>query len=135
MNTLDAPSRESCTVRRERTNTPLQALLMMNETQFIEASRALAQRTLHAARGTPQDRIAFMFRVATARLPDHREAAELLAAFTDFRTGFGKDPASARKLIAHGETKPDMTLDPVELAAWTMLGNVILNLDEVMNKG
>jgi hypothetical protein len=122
-------------VRRERTNTPLQALLTMNETQFVEAARALGERVLREGGDTPRLRVAFMFRLATSRPPDEREAAELLAAFEEFRAGFAGNVEAAKKLIAAGESKPAPAHDPVELAAWTMLGNIILNLDEVLNKG
>ena len=84
MTTLDAPSREACVVRRERTNTPLQALLLLNEPQFVEASRALAERTLREAGPTTDERLVYMFRLATARLPDAKDMAELNAAFQDF---------------------------------------------------
>jgi hypothetical protein len=134
MRTFDAPSRESCTVRRERTNTPLQALLLLNEPQFVEAARALAELTLRHG-GATADRLTFMFRRVTARRPGDRELAELAAAFNDHRSAFAADPAAAKHLIVVGETKPDPTLDPRELAAWTMIGNLLLNLDEVINKG
>jgi hypothetical protein len=135
MTTLDAPSRESCLVRRERTNTPLQALLMMNEPQFVEASRGLAQRTLREAGPTTDDRLAYMFRLATARRPDSKDLSELIGALNDFLAHYAKDAVAAKELINIGETKPDPRFAASELAAWTMIGNVILNLDEVMTKG
>jgi hypothetical protein len=131
----DAPSRESCVIRRERTNTPLQALLLLNEPQYVECARALAERAMKEGGAAPEDRVAFMFRQAAARKPDGKETAELLAAYRDLLASFGRDPAGAKKLIAVGETKPDPKLDATELAAWTMVANVILNLDEVLNKG
>jgi hypothetical protein len=135
MNALDAPSREACTVRRERTNTPLQALLMMNEVQFVEASRALAERTLKNGGPTPEARLAYMFKIVTARTPDSRELTELLAAYNDHLATFSKYEKAAQQLIAVGETRPDASLNPRELAAWTMLANLILNLDEVITRG
>jgi hypothetical protein len=135
MTAFDAPSREACTVRRERTNTPLQALLVMNETQFVECSRTLAERTMKEGGATPEARAAFLFRVATARTPDATEAAELLAAYRDHLAFYRKEVESAKRLIAVGETKPDAALDASELAAWTMVANLVLNLDEVINKG
>ena len=135
MTTLDAPSRESCTVRRERTDTPLQALLLMNERQFVECARALAERAMRETETEPKVRIAFMFKLATSRAPDAREAAELLTTYQDHLANYIKNVESAKKLIAVGESKPDPKLNPSELAAWTMIGNLILNLDEVMNKG
>lgn len=135
MSTLDAPSRESCTVRRERTNTPLQALMLLNEPQMVEASRALAERTLRQAGPTTDDRLIFMFRVVTARRPAAADLAALTSALQDFQAHYAKEPAAAKELIAIGESKPDAQLNPSELAAWTMIGNVILNLDEAMTKG
>jgi hypothetical protein len=135
MTTFDAPSREACLVRRERTNTPLQALLMMNEPQFVEASRALAQRTLHEAGATTDERLTFMFRLATARRPDPKDLAELTGALQDFLAHYAREAAAAKELIGIGETRPDPRFAPGELAAWTMIANVILNLDEVVTKG
>src|SRR5439155_14903931 len=120
---------------RERTNTPLQALLLLNEPQYVEAARALAEQTLRQPAMSPQDRVALMFKLATARLPDDKETAELLASFEDHLSNYTRDVEAAKKLIAVGESKPDAALNPSELAAWTMVGNLILNLDEVMNKG
>jgi hypothetical protein len=133
MSIADAPSRESCTVRRERTNTPLQALLLMNEKQYVEAARALAARTMREA-DAPDARLAAMFRRVTCRVPDAREMRELQSALRDFRAAYDRDPAGAKKLIAVGATKPDPKLDAGELAAYTMVGNLVLNLDEVLNK-
>jgi hypothetical protein len=134
MTTFDAPSREACLVRRERTNTPLQALLLLNEPQFVEASRGLAERTLREAGPTTDDRLAYMFRLATARRPDSKDMAELSAALQDFLAHYVKEPGAAKELISIGESKPDQRCAASELAAWTMIGNVILNLDEVMTK-
>ncbi len=135
MTTFDAPSREACQVRRERTNTPLQALLLMNETQYVEAARALAERGLREGGSVVEERIALMFRLAAGRRPDAREMAELTAAYRDHLATYTKDVGAARKLVNVGESKPDVRLDPSELAALTMVGNVILNLDEVITKG
>ena len=135
MTTLDAPSREACLVRRERTNTPLQALLLMNEPQMVEASRGLAERTLREAGPTTDDRLIYMFRLAAVRRPDSKELAELTAALQDFLDHYAKQPDAAKELIGLGETQPDSKFNPSELAAWTMIGNVILNLDEVVSKG
>jgi hypothetical protein len=137
MTTFDAPSRESCTMRRERTNTPLQALLLMNDPQLVEASRALAQRALREAGASAsiEDRLTYLFRLAAGRCPDARELAELRAALEDFRAHYRSKPDDAGHLIAVGETKPDARVEPSELAAWTMIGNVVLNLDEVITKG
>ncbi len=134
MGTLDAPSREACTVRRERTNTPLQALLMMNDTQYVEAARHLAQRVLRLPATTARERASVMFEIATARPPGERDLEDLLATLEGSLAEFREDAEAARALISVGDSKPDPALDPVELAAWTVVGNLILNLDEVINK-
>jgi hypothetical protein len=135
MNAFDAPSREACTVRRERTNTPLQALVLLNEEQYLEAARGLAQRALSEGGQTTESRLCYLFALATCRRPDATELAELTAALKDQRKEFARDPQAAGRFIALGTTKPDAAIDPVELAAWTMIGNLVLNLDEVINKG
>ncbi len=134
MTTEDAPSREVCTIRRERTNTPLQALLMMNERQYVECACAFGERAMKQGGKSPESRTSWMFRTATGRFPTAEETAELGRAFRQFSAFYSKDLAAAKKLIAIGATKPNAELPPGELAAWTMLGNTILNLDEVMNK-
>jgi mono/diheme cytochrome c family protein len=135
MTIADAPSRESCTVRRERTDTPLQALMFMNETQFVESARHLAERAMKQGGDTLESRVSYLFKLATARTPDAAETAELLAAYRDNLATYTRDEAAAKKLIAVGELKPDAKLNPSELAAWTMVANLVLNLDEVLNKG
>ena len=101
MTTFDAPSRESCQVRRERTNTPLQALLLMNEPQFIEAARALAERTLREGGSTTDDRLTYMFRLVTARSPDANDLAELSAALDDL-TAHYTQRARSRQTVDRG---------------------------------
>ena len=135
MTTFDAPSREACQVRRERTNTPLQALLLMNEPQFIEAARALAERTLREGGRTAEDRLAYMLRLVTSRSLDTKDFAELSSALKDLTAHYTTQPEAAQRLIATGKTRPDSRYNPTELAAWTMIGNVILNLDEAITKG
>jgi hypothetical protein len=135
MTTFDAPSREACMVRRERTNTPLQALLLLNEPQYFECARALAERTMRECNAGHEARIKFMFRLAAARDPDAKELAELSAAYKDYLAIYTDAAEEARKAISVGETKPDPALNCSQLAAWTMISNLILNLDEVLNKG
>ncbi len=134
MGTLDAPSREACIVRRERTNTPLQALLLMNEQLFVEASRALAERTLREVAGDSDARLRHLFRRVTARLPDAVEMAVLRSALQEHVENYRANPKAAQELIRVGESQPDASLRVEELAAWTMLGNLVLNLDEVINR-
>jgi Protein of unknown function (DUF1553)/Protein of unknown function (DUF1549)/Planctomycete cytochrome C len=135
MNTFDAPSREACTARRERTNTPLQALLILNETQYVECARAMAERALRECGPTHEARIKYLFRLATARAPDSKELAELAKVYRDYLVSYTDDRKAAGDLINVGESRPDPALNPSELAAWTMVANLILNLDEVLNKG
>ena len=111
------------------------ALLLLNEKQFVECSRSLAERAMEEGGHAPAERIGFMFRLATARRPDARETADLLGAYRDFLAEYTGDLAAAKQLIGVGESQANPKLNPSELAAWTMIGNVILNLDEVLNKG
>jgi len=132
--TFDAPDRETCTVRRARTNTPLQALVLMNDPTYVEAARKLAERVMTEGGRSAGDRIAFAFRLATARTPTADEAAVLRTVFDDELARFQKESGAAVKLLSVGESPRDGTLDTAELAAWTSVGSVILNLDEVLNK-
>jgi hypothetical protein len=135
MTTFDAPSREACQVRRERTNTPLQALLLLNEPQFIEAARGLAERTLREGGSTLEDRLAFMHRVVLARPPDSNDLSELVRTLKDLTAHYMSQPEAAKQLLEAGDTRPDPRFSPNELAAWTMIANVILNLDAAVSKG
>ena len=135
MLTFDAPDREVCTASRERTNTPLQALVTLNETGFVEASRKLAERAMREGGATSADRARFAFRMATARLPNERELVMLTELFDKAKSRFAPQPDQAVKLLSIGEIKRDETLDPAELAAWTMVASTILNLDETLTKG
>ena len=139
--TFDAPSREACVVRRSRTNTPLQALALMNDVQYVEAARKLAERVVMEARGvregtavSPADRLSHAFRLATARQPTADESAVLLASFQAHLAKYQGDKPAAEKLIAIGESKRNESLDATELAAYTLVCNLILNLDEVVTK-
>ena len=118
MGILDAPSRETCVVRRERTNTPMQALLMMNEEQFFEAAQGLAKRSL--SQGSVPERLTWMFRTATSRSPSKMEQAEMLTQFEGHRQHFATQKGSANP----------MGID-AEQTAMTMVAHLILNLDEV----
>jgi hypothetical protein len=131
---FDAPTRETCTVRRLRTNTPLQALALMNDPQFVEASRAFAQRLMIEGEAKPANRIAYGFRLATGRKPAGDEVKILLDIFTQELAGFQKDKAAAEKLLGVGDFKNRSDLDKAELAAWTTIASMILNLDETITK-
>ncbi|HEY5312793.1 MAG TPA: DUF1553 domain-containing protein, partial [Pirellulales bacterium] len=134
MEIFNAPSREVCTVRRERTNTPLQALVTLNDPQFIEAARHLAgQALLKAENGNP-GRVQFIARRLLARDLKANEQRVVLASLDSLLAYYRGHGDDAHKLIAVGESKPPDQLDVPMLAAWTMLTNELLNLDEVLNK-
>ena len=131
---FDAPDREKCTARRAVTNTPLQALALLNDPEYVEASRALAERTLRNGGKSDLARIDFAFKLATARTPDRRERAVLLDSLKQFRSSYRQEQANATKLLSVGESKADSSLSPSELAAWTTVASMILNLDETVTK-
>ena len=132
---FDAPTRETCTALRPRTNTPLQALALMNDPQFFEASRRLAERMMREGGASPEARIAYAFRLATARTPRSDELGVLLETFQSHLQEYQADGDAALKTIGVGDSKRDETLEPRELAAYTMAANLILNLDETLTKG
>ncbi len=134
MDIFNAPSRENCTVRRERTNTPLQALVTMNDTQFVEAARALAQRALRESSRQFSSRLDLLTLAALSRPFDERERKIARGSYEDFFAYYSTHNAEAAKLLRAGESKPDASLPAPELAAWTMLANQVLNLDEALNK-
>ena len=132
--TFDAPDREKCTARRSNTNTPLQALVLLNDPTYVEAARALAQRVLREASADPGSRIRLAFRLATAREPNPREL-QVLRDLAETQVGrYQKAPAAAKDLLRTGESAVDKSLDPRELAGWTTVASVILNLDETITK-
>ncbi len=133
--TFDAPSRDVCVSRRPRTNTPLQALAALNDTTLIEAARALGQRLLTHPETSPTSRIEFAFRLCVSRSPDSFERQRLLELFQQQLASFRADPSSALKLVSIGPADRPTNLDVPTLAAWTVLANVILNLDETLTKG
>jgi hypothetical protein len=121
-------------VRRSRTNTPLAALALMNDEQFVEASRALAQRIMTEGGQEPSERAAYAFRLATARPPSDAELDVLLQVHQASLDKYQADPESAAQLTAVGESQADGSLDVSRLAAWTIVANLILNLDETLTK-
>jgi mono/diheme cytochrome c family protein len=133
MEVLNAPNRETCTVRRDRTNTPLQALVTLNDVQFVEAARRLAEVCLKAGHDF-DSRLDAMARRLLARPLQPEEADVVRSVHCDLLMHYAWRPTAARKLIAFGESKPDPKLDPRELAAWTLVANQLMNLDEVLNK-
>jgi Protein of unknown function (DUF1553)/Protein of unknown function (DUF1549)/Concanavalin A-like lectin/glucanases superfamily/Planctomycete cytochrome C len=133
MEIFNAPNREVSCLRRERTDTPLQALVTLNDPQFIEAARRLAQLALSEP-GDDAHRIDLLARRILARPFSAKETAVVQAILVRLRSGYQGKADEAKALIAVGESKPDAKLDPSELAAWTMLDNELFNLDETLNK-
>jgi hypothetical protein len=134
MTMFDSPTREVCTVKRSRTNTPLQALSLLNEVTFVEAARVLAQRMITEGGGTPEERIAWAFQHVTCRSPRTQEMAVLTAGLEKRLARFRQEPDAAFKLITLGASKADPNLNSSELAAYTVTANVLLNLDEVVTR-
>jgi len=134
LSVLDAPDREVCSARRSRTNTPLQALTLMNETGFVEAARALAVRMLREGGTTDGERLGFGFRLATGRLPQQREAAILAKLLEQMRASYRADPDAAHQLLGVGASAVDAVASEPELAAHAALAGMILNLDETITK-
>jgi cytochrome c553 len=134
LTTLNAAEREVCVVRKDRTNTPLQALTMMNNVAFVEASRFLAERMVREGGDTDEQRIRFGFQLVTARQPSSEELSILSSAHASFLSRFQSDPAGAKKLLATGERPREESLDAAEHAAATMTASLLLNLDETSSK-
>jgi len=134
MEIFNAPNRETCVVQRERTNTPLQALVTLNDVQFVEAARHLAQRALQEGGPTMTAQIDYVARRLLARPLRPEEQAVVAKSLKDLGRFYRANPKEARELIAVGESKADPALEPERLAAWTMLVNQMMNLDEVLNK-
>lgn len=132
MSNFDAPNREQLCARRERSNTPLQALQLMNDTQHFEAARGLGERILTEGGATPEERIAFAYRTVLSRPPAVDELAIVKQALELYVARYQKDAEAARRVIAVGESKPKANLPHSELAAYTLLANLILNLDETV---
>ncbi|MFO1095451.1 MAG: DUF1553 domain-containing protein, partial [Planctomycetaceae bacterium] len=131
MATFDAPNREVCTLRRPRTNTPLQALVTLNDPVFVEAAQGLAKRMLSHS-GDTAERAAYGFRICLSRPPSDVERKRLAALYNKARAELAAAPDRAATLAS--ATAKDGTPDPIDLAAWTVVGNVLLNLDEMFMK-
>jgi hypothetical protein len=135
MVTFDAPSRESCTLKRPRTNTPLQALALMNDVQYVEAARHMAARVMREGGESPEERLEYAFRAVTSRGPSGRERQVLLMTYQAHLEDYRGNPEAAAALVAAGDSPPAEGLDAAEQAAWTMISTLILNLDEAVTKG
>ena len=134
MATFDGPNREQSCAIRGRSNTPMQALQLMNDVQHVEAARALAQRILVEGGTNPEDRVRWAWRLVTARYPAEDESQIVLTALKAHKERYLKDPEAAAKLIHFGDSQPENGIPPVQLASWTLVANLLLNLDEVVNK-
>jgi hypothetical protein len=134
LNTFDAPDREKCTARRTTTNTPLQALVLLNDPTYVEAARVLAQRDLAEAKPTEGERIRYVFRLATDRNPSPAEETILDKLYQREHAHYADAKDAAKKLLTVGETKPDPRFDPAELAAWTLVASAVLNMDESITR-
>ena len=134
LDVFNAPTRETCTIRRERTNTPLQALVTLNDPQFVEAARALAQRALKHGGQTADQRIDFIARQLLSRPFRPVELAIAQASLARLNANYLSHPEEAAQLLLVGELKADPSLEPATLAAWAMLANELMNLDEFLNK-
>jgi hypothetical protein len=131
---FNAPSREVCTVRRDRTNTPLQALVMLNDVQFIEAARRMAESLLTSYPDQPDALLQAAAERVLARPFTPRELSVLRSSHTDLLQHYRSQPADAKALLEVGDSPVNTALDPAQLAAWTMVCNQVLNLDEALNK-
>ncbi|MEX2217111.1 MAG: PSD1 and planctomycete cytochrome C domain-containing protein [Phycisphaeraceae bacterium] len=134
MSNFDGPSREAFCAKRERSNSPLQALQLMNDVQQVEAARVLAQRMMTEGGAKVEERIAFAYRLLLSREPEVEETAIVKDTFAAHHAKYQKAPAAAKKLINNGESDLKKGLDEPELAAWTMVANLLLNLDETLNR-
>ena len=134
MTALNAPSREICTVREERTNSPTQALALMNEEGMIEAARVLAERVLNESHDSSEDRLIRAFRLVTARRPRPLEISVLQQSLDEHLAHFGKHPQEAERLAARGEYPQKPNLDPIEVASYATVANMLLNLDEFVTQ-
>ncbi|QDT97726.1 Planctomycete cytochrome C [Gimesia aquarii] len=134
MATFDAPSRETCIVKRSRTNTPLQALALLNDVTYVEAARKLAERMLQQQTQQPEKRIQYAMRLVLARELDGRESKILLKGYNRYLKRFQADPEAAKKFLSLGESRSQKQYNIAEHAAYTVIASLILNLDETINR-
>ena len=134
MSTFDAPNREQSCSGRGKSNTPMQALQLLNDVQHVEAARNFAEKIIHKGGKQDQAKISWAWRVATSRNPSRKEIEIVQDLLNQNRKRYAQDLKSAEDLIGFGESEPDAKIKPIELAPWTLVANMILNLDEVVNK-
>jgi hypothetical protein len=134
MDVFDAPMRDAVCTRRQRTDTPLQALVTMNDVQWVEAARALAERVIREGGSKPEQRMNLMSEILLSHDPPARTAAVLEGSLRQMKAHYATDPKAARALVDVGESKRDTSIPEPELAAWTMVASEMLNLDETLTK-
>jgi len=134
MMNFDSPNREQCAVFENRTNSPLQALDLMNDVTFLEASRKFAERILAQGGATPESRIDYGYKLLLARAPSAAQKKILLSTEARMAADFRKDPAGASQFLQQGESPMNRAADPTELAAWTSIASLLLNMDEAITK-
>ena len=135
MSIFDAPDRETCQVRRARTNTPLQALVLLNDVQFVEAARRFAEQVVREGGDSVEAKISFVYRSVLAREPSAKELQIVSTLFDEHLAEFTKNPEAANQLLAVGESVRDEMLDSQQLGAWTMIVHLVFNLSETVTKG
>ncbi len=135
MNVFDAPDREFCTVKRSTTNTPMQALTLLNDPIYVEAARKLAERSIHEGGATVESRLAYTFRLATGRIPTEAEKQILRNTFDGMLATYRVNEREARSFLSVGASPFDGLIPVGELAAHTAVANMVLNMDEVVTKG
>jgi len=134
MANFDSPNREVCTVYENRTNTPLQALDLMNDVTFLEASRKLAERMMEEGGSSPVNRIDYGFELLLARAPRTAERQVLLDTFNNFDAKYRTDPKAAESYLSYGEAEHNKRLNTADLAAYSTVASLIFNLDEAVTK-
>jgi hypothetical protein len=131
---FDASGREACTLRLSRTNTPLQALNLLNDVTYVEAARVMAARVMHEGGDSPADRLTYAFRLVLSRKPTDTELTALKSALDRYLNKYKNDATGAKALVSVGEAPKEEKLDVAEHAAYAAICNVILNLDETVTK-
>ncbi len=134
MMNFDSPNREQCAVFENRTNSPLQALDLMNDVTFLEASRKFAERIIAEGGATPESRIEYGYKLLLARAPSPKQKQILLTTEARMAADFRNDPTAASQFLQQGESPMDRSADPTELAAWTSIASLLLNMDEAITK-
>ena len=132
---FDAPNRETCTVRRARTNTPLQALVLMNDVQFFEAARKFAEKIMKDGGKELNEKLSYAYRTVLGRRPTETESNSLINLYNEHLSEFSKNKETAKEILESGESTVDPSLDQTQLASWTMVTHLILNLSETVTKG